>query len=349
VTFANAEFQTDLSVNSRGFRDDEASLKDPEIVVLGDSYAMGWGVQQREAFPALLERESGRRVLNAATPSYGTAREVESLLRLGSLNPQVVIVQYCPNDLEENRLYVSHGFKLTPMTRGEYAEVVETLRPPDLYLPGRYLARMLDLKVVHRLPKLFTRPARLAGKTEPAPDSQSPADAADLFLRILKHGGVFSTDRLVVVLEIDAFRTIDDGFLRAVEQQAAAGGLNLRIVDLSKDLRPEHYFRLDDHLKARSPGGRAASAPGTRRRCCARDSTRLVGRQPRTRRWDLRTSRAEPAQRCQPSARRSARLARMNQLSKSLASSLRRYLPSFRRHVASLPRQLATLIRHGRA
>jgi hypothetical protein len=62
-------------VNTIGVRDNQRSLTQPEIVVAGDSYAMGWGVQQDESFPELIERRTGRRVLNAAVSSYGTVRE----------------------------------------------------------------------------------------------------------------------------------------------------------------------------------------------------------------------------------------------------------------------------------
>src|SRR5262247_1177276 len=43
--FTNVEFDTDIKVNSFGLRDDEDSLKDPEVIVLGDSQAMGFGVE----------------------------------------------------------------------------------------------------------------------------------------------------------------------------------------------------------------------------------------------------------------------------------------------------------------
>src|SRR5262249_10782394 len=75
-TFANVEYATPYEVNSLGVRDDEASLAQPEIVVAGDSYAMGWGVQQGDAFPQVIEQKTGRRVLNAAVASYGTVREL---------------------------------------------------------------------------------------------------------------------------------------------------------------------------------------------------------------------------------------------------------------------------------
>src|SRR5262245_30955882 len=41
--FASVEFDTQVNVNSFGLRDDEESLTGPEIIVLGDSNAMGHG------------------------------------------------------------------------------------------------------------------------------------------------------------------------------------------------------------------------------------------------------------------------------------------------------------------
>lgn len=43
--FIGREFDTVVTANSLGVRDDENSLRSPQIVVLGDSTAMGWGVK----------------------------------------------------------------------------------------------------------------------------------------------------------------------------------------------------------------------------------------------------------------------------------------------------------------
>ena len=55
--------------------------------MLGDSHAMGWGVEQEEALPQVLARKSGRKVLNAAVSSYGTVREMLMLDRLDTSRP----------------------------------------------------------------------------------------------------------------------------------------------------------------------------------------------------------------------------------------------------------------------
>jgi hypothetical protein len=55
--FSDMEFTNRYEVNSAGVRDDEGSLRHPEVIVLGDSHAMGWGVEQDETFPQLIEKK----------------------------------------------------------------------------------------------------------------------------------------------------------------------------------------------------------------------------------------------------------------------------------------------------
>ena len=68
--FRNREFKTTITANSQGLRDDERSLHAPEFIVLGDSHAMGWGVEDKETFSQVLEEQSGALVLNAAIASF---------------------------------------------------------------------------------------------------------------------------------------------------------------------------------------------------------------------------------------------------------------------------------------
>lgn len=54
----------EYSINSLGVRDDEAALNNPEIVVVGDSQAMGWAVGREQTFPALIGKQTGKKILN---------------------------------------------------------------------------------------------------------------------------------------------------------------------------------------------------------------------------------------------------------------------------------------------
>ena len=48
-------------INALIIQHDENSLDFPEIIFLGDSYAMGWGVEQEENFSSLLENKINER------------------------------------------------------------------------------------------------------------------------------------------------------------------------------------------------------------------------------------------------------------------------------------------------
>jgi len=108
--FSNWEFSTEIRVNSLGVRDDEASLRTPEIIVLGDSHALGWGVDQDEVFAQRIERGSPFTVLNTGISSYATVRQMRLLDRIDTTNLKYLIVQYCDNDYRENKeFYANEG------------------------------------------------------------------------------------------------------------------------------------------------------------------------------------------------------------------------------------------------
>lgn len=103
-TFNNAEFKTTQNFTAEG-RFTGAKPTGTGIAVIGDSHAMGWGVQDEETFSAELQKISRRPVYNLAVSSYGTVRELRRLERSGLMDRvDTVILQYCDNDLEENRL-----------------------------------------------------------------------------------------------------------------------------------------------------------------------------------------------------------------------------------------------------
>jgi hypothetical protein len=58
--FEGRAFKNTFQMNSQGVRDDEASVQSPEIVVLGDSVSMGWGVEQDVTFTSQIEVMTGK-------------------------------------------------------------------------------------------------------------------------------------------------------------------------------------------------------------------------------------------------------------------------------------------------
>lgn len=108
--FDDIEFKTTLTFTDDG-RNTGPKPGGTGIAIIGDSHAMGWGVNDRETFAAQLQTLSGRPVYNLGVASYGTARELIRLEKSGVLDKvDTVIIQYCNNDKSENLKFetVSH-------------------------------------------------------------------------------------------------------------------------------------------------------------------------------------------------------------------------------------------------
>jgi lysophospholipase L1-like esterase len=98
-------------INRDGFRGEDILADKPpgtrRLLVLGDSYAFGWGVDDTAVFPEQLEapltHRLGRPVeaINLAVPGYNTVQEHQLLLETGDrYAPDVVLVAYAMNDAE---------------------------------------------------------------------------------------------------------------------------------------------------------------------------------------------------------------------------------------------------------
>ena len=114
VRFATAEFDTQISVNDQGVRDDEhIGPKPPDerrIVVLGDSLVMSVQVDRQQTFVRLLEERLNRaakgvryRVINAGVQGYGPVEELLFFRQIArTFEPDLVIATvFVGNDAEE--------------------------------------------------------------------------------------------------------------------------------------------------------------------------------------------------------------------------------------------------------
>lgn len=254
--FQNDEFRTELRVNRAGLRDDEASLDAPEVIVLGDSYALGWGVEQDEAFPQRLEALTGARVLNAGVSSYGTARAMMLLERLDRSGLRALVIQYNANDFAENRTWQARGGSLPPRDVQWYEKLVATYQTRLGYRPGKYL-RVALYEVF--LPRVVQRMAALGWPLSSGGAGRGEARRAEaeMFLQILAAAPVDLAHVALVVLEINR-RSDDDPpspFLPSLAALAAtdprfAGVSHLRTLDVMAELDGADYFVLDGHLRA---------------------------------------------------------------------------------------------------
>jgi hypothetical protein len=104
--FRNMEFDTTLNFDARGRVVPARELADPMlpgIAVLGDSYGMGWGVEDEETFANVMQARLMNPVFNLGVSSYGTERELKRLALSGLIDQtDTIIILYSINDIGEN-------------------------------------------------------------------------------------------------------------------------------------------------------------------------------------------------------------------------------------------------------
>lgn len=102
--------------NAHGFRGPEYPIERsdrPRMVVLGDSFVWGFGVEEEEIFTSVLDEiaESRTEVVNLGVSGFGTDQELLLWRRLGRrFSPDEVVLVLTPyTDFWENRVGVAYG------------------------------------------------------------------------------------------------------------------------------------------------------------------------------------------------------------------------------------------------
>ena len=94
----------ELETNSKGLRDSreyDYQKKKPRIIILGDSFAFGNGVNLEESYPEHLRNlfGDGVEIINLGVPGYGINNQYLSYINEGKrYDPDIVLISYINND-----------------------------------------------------------------------------------------------------------------------------------------------------------------------------------------------------------------------------------------------------------
>jgi hypothetical protein len=217
--FSDYEFHTAYTVNSLGVRDTEEALNSPQIVVVGDSYAMGWGVEQNETFAKIIEAKTGLAVLNVSVASYGTAREMMLLKKVKRERMKYLIIQYCNNDYNENLSFLNNGNKLIIMSREKYNELVKQNLENRKYYLGKYLWSAAKV-ISSNFNYLFK--IRDYKQVEES-HYKLEKDEVGAFLGVLLNCGIDFSGVQLMVFKANSFDPRDSRFVNSLQQRISSG------------------------------------------------------------------------------------------------------------------------------
>lgn len=96
-------------INEQGYRGPVTPISNrydkKNMVILGDSFSFGMGVNEGEEYASILRARLGEEynIINLASGGYGLTQEIRLFYEYGQLFlPKIVILQFCANDPQDN-------------------------------------------------------------------------------------------------------------------------------------------------------------------------------------------------------------------------------------------------------
>lgn len=232
--FRSFEFNEEFRINKKGLRDTDEKLINPQVIFLGDSYTMGWGVKYTKTFAYKFGELSGLKTLNAGISSYGTAREYLLLNRLDIDSLKFIVLQFCINDVGENDSFVKNG-NLKISNRKQYEKTVRNNESKKLYYPFKYVVSGLE-KLVKKLRGLKNR------------QSHNKNTINDFFKIVKKIQD--KTNVPVIILCLGDMASIKKSEVAFKDYINNYNLRNIYLLNLHENISPKHYFFFDSHINA---------------------------------------------------------------------------------------------------
>jgi len=115
--FKSSEWSTNVKINSYGLRDEEPnSNAELKILVLGDSFTWGYGVEHNETYTELMQNQLTKQrkqsidVINAGATSYSPALQYLYLKNRGKeFKPDIIIMNFDMSDVQDDYIRENDG------------------------------------------------------------------------------------------------------------------------------------------------------------------------------------------------------------------------------------------------
>ncbi|HWA38245.1 MAG TPA: GDSL-type esterase/lipase family protein [Burkholderiales bacterium] len=244
------EFEMKFTSNALGFRGPPfTGVPSQGLLFVGDSFTMGYGVNDGEEYPALIRARLDARygagrvpVINAGMGDNGNGRWIKLLrTELERFRPRLVVLQVMANDYDDN---MREGlFRLSPEGRLQELPVkvsaARALEPWIDKVPG------LSHSHLYGLLRQAIATQRNRGAAPSAPGASPPArDAERLTERLVEEALLLCKSRghevYVLLVGIEGERR--DGLLAVLRAHA------VQFADApGKAQRPDLYYRIDGH------------------------------------------------------------------------------------------------------
>lgn len=243
--FSNIEFNSMLNfdeygrlVPARPKREKMTGAAQPGIAVLGDSHAMGWGVNDEDTFSNILQANTVKPVYNLAVSSYGTRREIRRLVFSPLLDSvDTIIIQYCDNDLSENTTQIDFE-----AAAEAFSATLESSAEPSERTLTNHLAAIVTTHALERALTLPLRPFREQLLRVFGRKGGDFAPHYEAIRSVLMDNRTALADKRIIIFYSNAHGKK----FRDFEQFGIKEMGNVTFVDL--DIARDKYFILDDHL-----------------------------------------------------------------------------------------------------
>ena len=246
------EFTMQFTSNSLGYRgpEPEADFRRP-IIFLGDSFTMGYGVNDGHEFPALVQktlekiyRKNRIPVLNTGLGDSGNGRWLKFLRIKGpKYNPRMLVLQIAKNDFDDNVREHLFGFADTgelkefPVTRPQWGRIMQRLMESIPPLSYSYF-----LALMKQTPFVLTRPKKSSHPTSSSTDT--PPFKETLTYRLLEDVLITCEKRNWPVLGL----SVGVNGPQFYQLEKIFQGYDAQVIKVpGKKVRPDLYYRIDAH------------------------------------------------------------------------------------------------------